>query len=167
MSSRLAAYIRNHTAMNARVLTGVDTRWPHAAANLTVLLNTGRPNNLGFVGVNHLSLEWGPDYLDALRYLEPVAFRRLGLAYVYATDAWAAALPSRTRDWLADPGLFDLLARDGDEAFYRVRPAFLALKTAPGIRPRSRRCGSTVAAGDGGVPAAATRLEESSAPAAW
>ena len=46
-----------------------------------------------------------------------------------------------TRDWLADPGLFDLLARDGDEAFYRVRPAFLALKTAPGIRPRSRRCG--------------------------
>ena len=129
MSSRLAAYIRNHTAMNARVLTGVDTRWPHAAANLTVLLNTGRPNNLGFAGVNHLSLEWGPDYLDALRYLEPVAFRRLGLAYVYATDAWAAALPSRAREWLADPGLFDLLARDGDEAFYRVRPAFLALKT--------------------------------------
>ena len=131
MSSHLAAYIRDHTAVDARVLNGVDAYWLHAASNQTVLMNTGRPNNQGFTGVVQLELDWGPEYLDARHYLEPAAFRRLGLTYVYATDAWAAALPARARGWLADPGLFDLLARDGDEAFYRVRSAFLALKTAP------------------------------------
>ena len=131
MSSRVATYIRDHTPVDAHVLNGVDAPWLHAAANQIVLMNTGRPNNQGFADAIQLELDWGPEYLDARHYLEPAAFRRLGLVYVYATDAWAAALPARARDWLADPGLFDLLARDGDEAFYRVRPAFLALKTAP------------------------------------
>jgi len=131
MSRRLAAYIRDHTDVDARVLNGVDERWLHAAANQAVLMNTGRPNNQGFADVVQLELDWGPEYLDARLYLEPSAFERLGLAYVYATDTWVASLPARARDWLADPDHFDLLARDGDAALYRVRPAFLALETEP------------------------------------
>ena len=131
MSGRLAGYIRDHTAVDARVLNGTDARWLYAPENYAVLMNTGRPNNQGFIGVIQLALDWGPEYLDARLYLEPAAFRRLGLEYVYATDAWAAALPARAQGWLADPGLFDLLARDGDEALYSVRPAFLALEPVP------------------------------------
>ena len=40
-------------------------------------------------------------------------------------------LPARARKWLADPSLFELLYRDGDEAFYRIQPAFLELDVAP------------------------------------
>ena len=126
MSSRLAAYLRDHTAVDARVLDTAAIPY-----NPTVLLHTGRPTNWGFAGVTHLSHHSGPEYLDARHYLEPAAFRRLGLAYVYATDAWVAALPARARGWLADPDFFHRLARDGAEALYRVRPAFLALETAP------------------------------------
>ena len=123
MSGHLAAYLRESTAVDARVL---DT-----SLNLAVLLNTGRPNNWGFAGLIQQSWRPGPEYRDARHYLEPAAFRQLDLAYIYATDAWVAALPARARSWLADPSLFDLLARDGDEALYGVRPAFLALETTP------------------------------------
>lgn len=123
MSSRLAAYIREHTDVNARVL---DT-----SLNLAVLLNTGRSSHWGFAGLIQLTWRPGPEYQDASHYLEPSSFRRLNLAYVYATDAWLATLSPRARSWLADPRLFSLLARDGDEALYGVRPAFLALQTSP------------------------------------
>ena len=123
LSSEVATAIRTHTSADARVL---DPSW-----DLAVLLNTGRPNNKGFADVIQLSWRPGPEYLDARYYLEPGAFRRLGLVYVYATDAWVAELPGRARNWLADPGFFELLVRDGSEALYRVRPAFLALRSVP------------------------------------
>ncbi len=123
MSGRVAAYIRDQTDVDAHVL---DT-----SKELAVLLNTGRPTNQGFVGVTQLIVDSGPEYLDAGSYLEPAAFRRLGLAYVYATDAWVAELPERSRDWLANPSYFNLLVRDGHEALYRVQPAFPALEAAP------------------------------------
>lgn len=123
MSSRLAAYIRGHTDVDANVL---DT-----TKGLSLLLHTGRPSNSGFVGVVQQALYPGPEYLDARHYLEPAAIRRLSLGYVYATDAWVAELPARARGWLADSCLFELLVRDADEALYRVRPAFQALETVP------------------------------------
>ena len=124
MSERLASYIRDqppldlmrdHTPVDARVFT---PEWPYWAASLA----TGRPNNAGFAGLGHLIYYTGPEYLDALNYLEPAAIQRLGIEYVHATDTWAAGLPARARRWLADPSLFKLLARDGDEALYHVRP---------------------------------------------
>ena len=121
-SEPVAAYIREHTAANARVLS------PSPG---TISLATGRPNAAGFVGHLHLFPHSGPEHLDALRYLEPAALRRLGIAYVHAPDAWVAELPDRAARWLADPGLFDLLIRDGGEALYRVRPEFLRLDAAP------------------------------------
>ncbi len=133
MSERLASYIRDqppldlirdHTPVDARVFT---PEWPYWAASLA----TGRPNNAGFAGLGHLIYYTGPEYLDALNYLEPAAIQRLGIEYVHATDTWAAGLPARARRWLTDPDFFRLLARDGDEALYHVRPAFRNLEVAP------------------------------------
>ena len=123
MSRRVAAFIQDHTAAEARVLD--------PTTRLAVLLHTGRPNNYGFTDTVQLSPQQGPEYLDARHYLEPAALRQLSLSYVYATDDWVASLPDRARRWLADPSLFDLLTRDGDEALYYARPEFLALTTAP------------------------------------
>ncbi|MCY4114242.1 MAG: hypothetical protein OXG33_09945 [Chloroflexi bacterium] len=124
VSARVAAYIRDHTALDARVLVPGRPEWKVTAV-------TGRPNHAGYVGVFHLADRLSPEYLDASDYLEPEAMRRLGIDYVYATDAWAARLPERAARWLADPGLFELLVRDGAVALYRVRPAFLALDVPP------------------------------------
>ena len=133
MSERLASYIRDQPPLDLmRDHTPVDTRvftpeWPYWAASLA----TGRPNNAGFAGLGHLIYYTGPEYLDALNYLEPAAIQRLGIEYVHATETWAAGLPARARRWLADPDFFRLLMRDGDEALYHVRPAFRNLEVAP------------------------------------
>ena len=120
----VADYIRANTAVDARVLA---TEWPY----WNVFLGTGRPNNAGFADVIYLIYHPGPEYWDARHYLEPAAIRRLGLEYVLATDAWVDLLPDRARRWLADPSLFELLIREGDEAFYRMQPAFFELDVAP------------------------------------
>ena len=124
VSGPVADYIQDNTAVDARVLA---TTWPY----WNVFLGTGRPNNAGFADVIYLIYHPGPEYWDARHYLEPAAIRRLGLEYVHATDIWEESLPARARQWLADPSLFELLYRDGDEAFYRIQPAFLALDVAP------------------------------------
>ena len=124
LSERLAAYIRAHTPVEARVLA---TSPPYA----NVFLATGRSNAAGLADQIHLNYVAGPDYLDAVNYLEPRAFRRLDLGWVHATDAWRAGLPDRAVRWLNDPRFFELLARDGGEALYRVRPAFPELDAAP------------------------------------
>ena len=124
LTGPVADYIRDHTAVDARVLA---TEWPY----WNVFLGTGRPNNAGFADVIYLIYHPGPEYWDARHYLEPAAIRRLGLEYVHATDTWAAGLPARAKAWLADPSFFDLLIRDGGEALYRIRPAFLELEVAP------------------------------------
>ena len=124
ISERVAAYIRDHTAMNAHVL---DTAWPF----WHVQFDTGRPNNGGFYGLTHQFFHLGPEYWDALKYLEPAAIRRLGIEYVHATDAWVAGLPSRAQAWLGDPRLFELLVRDGGERLFRVRPTFPSLDVSP------------------------------------
>lgn len=124
VSARVAAYIRDHTAVDARVLVPDAPSWKVTAV-------TGRPNSAGFAGVVNVNYKAGPEYFDAREFLEPEAVRRLGIDYVYASDAWAARLPERAARWLADPGLFELLVRDGPVALYRVRPAFLALDVTP------------------------------------
>ena len=121
-SEIVAAYIREHTTVDSRILS------PHPHA---VTAATGRPNAVGFSGLLHLRPKTGPEYADAIRFLEPAAVRRLGITYVHATDAWVGTLPTRARHWLSDPGLFEPLVRDGTDALYRVQPAFLRLDPAP------------------------------------
>ena len=124
VSDRVAAYVRDHTPVEMRVFSPT----PGFEA---VAFATGRPSASGFFGHVHMYPRLGPEYLDAARYLEPAAIRRLGIEYVHATDAWVSVLPPRAQRWLTDPGLFDLVVRDDAEALYRVRPAFLALDAPP------------------------------------
>ncbi len=124
VSDRVAAYIRDHTPVDARVF---PTTLDHGA----VAYATGRPNAVGFAGLVHTLAFSGPEYSDVLNYLEPAALRRLGIAYLHATDAWVAGIPDRSARWLADPRYFELLIRDDGEALYRVLPEFLRLDAAP------------------------------------
>lgn len=121
-SNRIAAYIRNRTAIDARVFS------PHPH-RMTVA--TGRPNASGFPTLIHLFGLTGAEYEDTLRFLEPAAVRRLGFAYVHAPNAWVETLPDRARSWLRNPDLFELLLRDGEDALYRIRQAFLTMDPSP------------------------------------
>ena len=119
---RIAAYVRNHTAADARVFS------PHPGS---MTFATGRPNASGFAGLVHLFPTKGPEYQDVLDYLEPAAVRLLGFEYVHAPDAWVESLPDEAADRLNDPRLFELLVRDESESLYRVLPAFLSLDAVP------------------------------------
>ena len=115
-------YVRDYTGVDERILS------PHPTA---MSVATGRPNASGFAGLLHLNVQTGPEYEDAIRYLEPAAIQRLGFDYVHATEAWVATLPSYARHWLDDPLLFKILIRDGADALYRVQPAFLRMAQEP------------------------------------
>ena len=122
MSEDVAAYIREHTAADARVLTPTPSE-------MTIV--TGRPNASAYAEFVQFVPRFGPEYLDAIRFLEPSAVRRLGVTYIHAPDDWVAGLPDQARHWLHDPDLFELLIREGADALFRVRPAFLRLEAAP------------------------------------
>ena len=122
VSEHVERYVRDHTAVDARILS------PHP---LDFTATTGRPNASGFVGLLHLWATQGPDYEDARDFLEPAAIRRLGVAYVHATDPWIASLPDRAQRWLDDPRLFEPLVHGFADALYRIQPAFLELEPKP------------------------------------
>ena len=121
-SERIAAYIRNQTAVDARVFS------PHPHG---MTVSTGRPNASGFPTLIHLFGLTGAEYEDTLRFLEPAAVRRLGFKYLHAPDIWVEGLPDRAKGWLQNPELFELLVRDGADALYRIQPAFLRLDSTP------------------------------------
>ena len=121
-SDRISTYIREHTEVDARILSPS----PHEMS-----VATGRPNASGFAGLTHLYARPGPAFLDAQRYLEPRAVRRGGFTYIHATDGWIAELPDRAQRWLTDPRLFQLLVRDGTDTLYRIQPDFLRLHPRP------------------------------------
>ena len=121
-TARIAAWIQDHAQVNARVLSPT----PYA---MTVA--TGRSNASGLWKLLHLSPTTGPDYLDAIRLLEPAVLKRLRIDYVHAPDDWVAGLPLRAARWLTNPSYFQPLIRDGVHALYRVQPDFLNLDIAP------------------------------------
>ena len=121
-SETVAAYIRTHTDVDARILS------PNPSG---LSIATGRPNASGFPDYIHLHPRTGPEYADAIRYLDPAAIRRLGFSYVHATDTWVAGLPRRARSWLADPRYFEPLFRDGNHSLYRIRSEFLEMDFEP------------------------------------
>ena len=121
-SDRIAAYIRNHTAVGVRVFSPTPYRMTFA---------TGRSNASGLVGHHHQQRIIGPEHRDILRFLEPAAVSRLGIGYVHAPDSWVEGLPDEAVERLNDPTLFGLLVRDASESLYRVLPAFLSLDPPP------------------------------------
>ena len=122
MSEGVAAYVRDHTAGDARVLS------PNP---MEMTIVTGRPNASAYAEFVQFVPRFGPEYLDAIRFLEPSAVQRLGIAYVHVPESWVAGLPAEAKRWLADPRLFELLIRDGTDSLYRVQQAFLDQKTSP------------------------------------
>ena len=121
-TDRIAAYVRNHTAVDARVFSS-------NAYGMT--FTTGRPNASGYAGLVHVKPRQGPEYRDVLNYLEPAAVRRLGFEYIHATDSWLESLPEEAVSRLNDPNLFELLVRDESESLYRILPGFLTLDPPP------------------------------------
>ena len=121
-SDRIASYIHNNTAVDARMFSPYPDSMTYA---------TGRPNASGFAGLIHLFSTRGPEYQDVLRYLEPAAVRRIGFEYVHAPDEWVDGLPDEAAARLNDPRLFELRVRDGSDSLYRVLPAFLKLDAPP------------------------------------
>ena len=121
-SEAVVSYVRSHTAVDARILS------PHPSG---LSIATGRPNASGFPNYVHLHPRTGPEYADAIRYLEPAAVRRLDFSYVHATDAWVEGLPRRARRWLADSSFFQPLVRDGPHALFRIQTKFLELEVEP------------------------------------
>ena len=124
ISPAVANYVRDRTPVDARVFTSGRDAW-----GMTV--HTGRPNASGILGLSYQTHHAGPEHLDVLGSLEPSAVRRMGIAYIHATDSWVATLPPRAQAWLEDPRLFEPLVRDDGQALYRVQQAFLSLDVAP------------------------------------
>ena len=121
ISPLIVSYIRDHTSIDDRILS------PNP---IGLSVDTGRPNASGYQQFTHFSYATGPEYLDAVRYLDPAALRQLEFAYVHATDDWVNSLPVRARRWLSDPRLFKPLVRDGVDAVYQIQQAFLELDAA-------------------------------------
>ena len=122
VSEPVARFIRDHTPVDVRILS------PNP---LDMTATTGRPNASGFAGLLHLWANKGPAFEDARDFLEPAAVRRLGFAYLHATDRWVASLPDRARRWLINPRFFAPLVRGDADALYRIQPAFLELDPEP------------------------------------
>ncbi|MCY4108218.1 MAG: hypothetical protein OXG11_04220, partial [Chloroflexi bacterium] len=121
-SDGIAAYVRNHTAVDARVFSPHPHQMTYA---------TGRPNASGYAGLVHVIPKQGPEYQDVSIHLEPAALRRLGFEYVHAPDSWVESLPDQAVSWLDDPDLFELLVEDESERLYRVLPKFDTLDPPP------------------------------------
>ena len=117
-SEAVASHLRDKTHVDDRVLS---------PRPLAMSIATGRPSASGLAGLLHLIPETGAEYEDAIRSLEPAAIKRLGFAYVHATDSWVDTLPTSAKRWLNDPELFELVIADGSDALYRIQPAFQRL----------------------------------------
>lgn len=115
MSDEVVAYIRNRTAGDARVLSPKP---------MEMTIVTGRPNASAYAEFVQFVPRLGPEYLDAIRFLEPTAVRRLGISYIHAPDDWVDGLPAEAKRRLHDPDFFKLLIRDGTDSLYLVQPSF-------------------------------------------
>ena len=122
VSPFVATYVRDRLPVDTRILSPYPSE---------ISIVTGRPNAVGFLRTIQYHPEQGPEYLDAIRFLEPVALRRLGIGHIHAPDAWVSGLPDRARRWLRNPAYFDLLAFDDTEALYQVLPSFYELESTP------------------------------------
>ena len=122
MSDDVVAYIRDRTAHDARILS---------PRPMEMTIVTGRSNASAYAEFVQFVPRFGPEYLDAISFLEPSAVKRLRVSYIHASDDWESQLPDKARRWLHDPDLFELLIRDGADSLYLVRQTFLDMETMP------------------------------------
>ena len=122
MAPDVAAYVRDRTAGDARILSPKP---------MEMTIVTGRPNASAYAEFVQFVPRFGPEYLDAIRFLEPAAVQRLGFSYIHAPDDWVNGLPTEARRRLHDPDLSELLIRVGTDSLYRVRQPFQTIETTP------------------------------------
>ena len=122
MAPEVSAYVRDRTDGDARVLSPKP---------MEMTIVTGRPNSSAYAEFVQFVPRFGPDYLDAIRFLEPAALRRLEISYIHAPDAWVDELPDEARRRLQNPDLSELVIRDGADSLYRVRQSFLTVERSP------------------------------------
>ena len=86
LPDRITAYIRNNTAVDARVFSPRPNEITYV---------TGRPNASGFDGLIHLIQGEGPAYRDVLHFLEPASFSGwASITYTRPIRGWTVC-PSR------------------------------------------------------------------------
>ena len=124
MAPGIAAYVREQTPLDTRILSP-------SPSQMSIL--TGRANAAGFLGTVQFHPTQGPEYRDAIRFLEPLALWKLGIDFIHAPDAWVGGLPHRAQQWLQNPELFEPLISEDAETLFRVLPAFYDLKSTPQI----------------------------------
>ena len=122
MAPEVSAYVRDRTDGDARVLSPKP---------MEMTIVTGRPNSSAYAEFVQFVPRFGPDYLDAIRFLEPAALRRLEISYIHAPDTWVDELPDEARRRLQNPDLSELVIRDGADSLYRVRQSFLTVDRSP------------------------------------
>ena len=54
-----------------------------------------------------------------------------GFKYLHAPDEWIATLPTRARQWLEDPRLFEPVVLGDADTLFRILPEFLSLDANP------------------------------------
>lgn len=92
--------ISSEVAPNERILT---------AGVKLVASATGRPVPLGYAAWPHYVGLPGPEYLDAVRFLEPAALKELGIDFIHVDDALLAGMSETARQRLASPSEFRLV----------------------------------------------------------
>ncbi len=149
LSAEVATYIQGNTAVDARILSTSPNE---------LSIATGRPNASGLIQSLQFLYFEGPEFQDAIHNLDPGAVGRLGVTFVHASDRWVEGLSEHAQARLRDPEFFDLVVTGGDDALYRVRPAFLELQSEPGSFETLRQT----------VPASTSvYLAPSSEPLSW
>ena len=118
----IAIFIREELSRDAAILSP-------APSELSIA--TGMPAPYGFLELTQYVGLRGPDYRDAIRFLDPEAVKRLGVDYLHATPDWVDSLPDRSQSRVENPEYFEPWLQTEAGALYRIRPEFNRLEVKP------------------------------------
>ena len=124
--SQLDAEIADHRSLLEAVsaIVGPDDRILTARPKL-ISAGTGRPTPLGYAEWPHYVALSGPEYQDAVRFLDGAALRELGIDYVHANATMLGGMSEEARRRLASPTEFRLVHESPapkTDALYAVVP---------------------------------------------
>ena len=146
--SRLDAEIAEHRPLLEAISTTVspNERILTRRAKL-ISAGTGRPTPLGYAEWPHYVGLVGPEYLDALRFLDRAALNELRIDFVHVDAAALHSMSAEARRRLASPSEFRLIFRaptPQSDALYKVVPR---PQVAQAPAPSSFRAFAQLAAG--------------------
>ncbi len=121
----VVSFIRNQLERDASILS------PNPSE---LAIASGRPAPSGYVGFTQYLGLLGPEYVDAIEFLDPEAIRRLGVGYVHSTPEWIDRLPVRSKNWLLNPEYFRVLIQSDQGSLYQILPLFKGLNAGSDAR---------------------------------